>query len=179
MSVAALGLLRFVPDLIGLFDKDKSVVEKVAGIAKSITGAETVDQAEQALVADPALAYQFKLAVMENETVLEKLDEQSRQRASEQYSIHNEQADKIADSIMSRNLPTVFALVVINAVVVYLFTHYAANQIGQVAIISNLIGVVIGSLIQERQQVVSFFFGSSLGTKLQSVLGSKGGKNGS
>ncbi|MGL6353374.1 hypothetical protein ACSZMT_05880 [Aeromonas veronii] len=31
----------------------------------------------------------------------------------------------------------------------------------QVALISNLIGVVIGALLNERNSVISFFFGSS------------------
>lgn len=171
-GLAVLGLLKHVPDLLGIFnDGDKTTMEKVGAIAKEITGKPTVDEAEKALSSDPNLAFDFKLAVMENETVLEKLDETSRKRASAQYSQHHVQADAIADSIMKKNLPVVFLLVMINALVVYAFTYFAIEHIGQLAVISNLIGVVIGSLIQERQQVVSFFFGSSLGSKLKSAIG--------
>jgi hypothetical protein len=173
MSLAALGLLKFVPDVIDLFsskNKTKDSVDVVSNIAKEITGKETVDEAEKALSADPSLAYQFKISVMENDTILEKLDEQSRARAGEQYKSNHVQADKLAGGIMTYNLIVVGLLAIINVVAVYFMTTHNVDNPALVAIISNLVGTIIGNLIAERQQVVSFYFGSSLGSKLKNMF---------
>jgi hypothetical protein len=173
MSLLALGLLKFVPDIIDLFsskNKKKEVIELVSNLAKQVTGESTVDEAEHALSADPELAFEFKMAVMENETILERMDEESRQRASGQYKVHNVQADKIAESIMARNLVIIFVLVLINVVAVFTTSYFKLDDPATIAIISNLIGVVIGQLLAERQTVVSFFFGSSMGSKIKSIM---------
>lgn len=169
MAPAILGLLQFAPKLISLFgdrgEKINDVANTIGTIAQSITGTNSATAATDALRADPQLAYQFEVAVMENKTVLERLDEQSRARASDQYKTSHVQADKIADRIMVWNLPTIASLVLVNVGAVY----YMADQGPLVAIVSNLIGVVIGQLLNERQQVTGFFYGSSLGSKLKTV----------
>jgi len=173
MSLLALGLLKFVPDVIDLFsskNKKKETIELVSNIAKEVTGESSVDNAERILSNNPELAYEFKMAVMENETILERMDEESRERASSQYKVHNVQADKIAESIMSKNLVIIFVLVLINVGAVFTTSYFKLDDPATIAIISNLIGVVIGQLLAERQTVVSFFFGSSLGSKIKSMI---------
>lgn len=177
MSIAALGLLKFVPDVIDLFsskNKSKDSVEVISNIAKDLTGKDTVDEAEKVLSADPNLAYQFKLSVMEHDTILERLDEQSRTRAGEQYKSNHVQADKLADGIMTYNLIIIGVLAVINVLAVYFMTTNNVDNPALVAIISNLVGTIIGNLIAERQQVVSFYFGSSLGSKLKNMFKREG-----
>jgi hypothetical protein len=39
-----------------------------------------------------------------------------------------------------------------------------------IAIVSNFIGIAIGNLFSERQSVVNFFFGSSVGSKLKDKI---------
>jgi F0F1-type ATP synthase assembly protein I len=167
MAPAILGLLQFAPKLINLFgdrgSKITEVAETIGSIAQQITGGKSVSESVAALQADPQLAYQFEVAVMANETVLERLDEQSRARASEQYKVTHKTADQIANIIMKTNLPVVGVLVMVNVVAV----DYFADQGPLVAVVSNLIGVVIGHLLSERQAVTAFFFGSSLGSKLK------------
>lgn len=166
----ALGLIQFAPQLIGLFSPDagskvEAVANSVIEVARNVTGRESVPEAVEALSKDPQLAYDFQVKVMENETVLEQLDEQSRQRASKQYtSGGSEQADKTAESIIKWNLWIIAGLVLANFGAVYVLKTGPL-----VAVVSNLIGVVIGHLLQERQSVVAFFFGSSLGSKLKTI----------
>jgi hypothetical protein len=166
----ALGLIQFAPKLIGLLDPDTGdkvdrVASTVIDVAKKVTGQQDGAGAVEAIKQHPDLALQFQLAVMENETVLERLDEQSRKRASDQYkAVSSKQADKVADSIIGWNLWIIGGLVIAN------FGAVLVLETGPlVAVVSNLIGVVIGHLLQERQSVVAFFFGSSLGSKQKSI----------
>ena len=95
-----------------------------------------------------------------------QMEAEDRKSARDSYKVHHEQADKVAQSIMARNLPTIFILVIVNVTSVYA-AEYFKLPTGVLAIISNLIGVVIGQLLAERQSVVGFFFGSSLGSKMK------------
>lgn len=166
----ALALAKFIPDVIGLFDskkgaKAKEAAEAVENVAAAITG-KTGDDAVRAIEADPELAYKFKTAVMADSHISEQLQAEDLKSAREAYKIHHEQADNVAKSIMSRNLPTIFVLVLINVVSVGGAKYF--DLPGEVlAIISNMIGIVIGQLLNERQSVVGFFFGSSLGSKMK------------
>lgn len=66
---------QFAPALIKYFtnsDTAGAVAGQVIEIAKTVTGKSTPDEATAALQADPALALQFKMAVMANETDLQK-----------------------------------------------------------------------------------------------------------
>lgn len=165
-----LGLAKFLPEVIGLFGskgkKAKKALDTVGEIALSMSGKNSIDDAAKAFDADPDLAYKFRMAVMDNETVMERLDEESRERASEQYKVHHAAADEIAKKIMTQNLIIVFVLVIVNTLAVY----YLKDLGALLAVVSNLIGVVIGQLLNERHQVTSFHFGSSLGSKTKDAL---------
>lgn len=163
----ALALAKFVPDIIGLFSPKRGkqaqdAMEAVQNVASAVTG-KSGDEAVRAIEADPELAYQFKIAVMADSHVSEQLEAEDRKSARDSYKVHHEQADKVAQSIMARNLPTVFLLVLVNiAGVIWL-----KDKGELIAIVSNIIGIVIGQLLAERQSVVGFFFGSSLGSKMK------------
>jgi hypothetical protein len=58
---------------------------------------------------------------------------------------------------MNRSLQLIITLVVANFGALYLL----GDRAELVARISNLIGVVIGALLNELNSVISFFFGSS------------------
>ena len=62
---------------------------------------------------------------------------------------------------MKYNLVIVFLLVIINVIAVW----YLKNDAAVLAIISNFIGITLGALLNERQAVINFFFGSSMGSK--------------
>lgn len=66
---------QFIPELVGkLGGKNaEAVAEKVVGIAKTVTGTETGEEAMAKLQVDAGLALKFKEAVLAQEVELEKL----------------------------------------------------------------------------------------------------------
>jgi hypothetical protein len=160
-----LGLIKFVPDLIGMFDSKKGeqakkISETVGRVAEAVTG-KTGQDAVSAIEQDPSLAYKFKLAVMADSHVVEQMNLDNTKSARDMYKVSPEQAAKVADNIMKYNLVIVFLLVVINVGSVVGLRNHAAV----LAIVSNFIGIVMMALLSERQAVVNFFFGSSMGSK--------------
>lgn len=171
MSLAVvLGLAKHIPNVLGLFDKKRGkkaqeAVTAVLGVAEKLTGKKG-DAAVDAINADPNLAMELQLAVMADSHVSEQLQAEEMESARSSYKVHHDQADRVAENIMKRNLPTIFMLVLCNIAAVMSAKYWQLP--GEVlAIISNLIGVVIGQLLSERQSVVGFFFGSSLGSKMK------------
>lgn len=81
------------------------------------------------------------------------------------YSTNPAMADYIAKRIVNFNHWLVLLLVAVNCAIFV----FAENQALVVAL-SNLISLSIGYLWQERQQVVGFFYGSSLGSKMKEVI---------
>tara|TARA_R110000744_G_scaffold354005_1_gene460381 strand:+ start:1192 stop:1701 length:510 start_codon:yes stop_codon:yes gene_type:complete len=165
MLSVALGLIKFVPDLIGMFDKKKGkqaqdIAATVTNVAETITGKKGED-AVTAINADPALAYKFQIAVMADSHVQEQMELDNTNAARDMYKVNPEQASKVANNIMKYNLVIVFLLVVINVFAVM----YLKDDAAVLAIVSNFIGIVMMALLQERQAVVNFFFGSSMGSK--------------
>ena len=171
MAIAtALALVKFIPDIIGLFShkrgsQAKIAMEAVASVAEAVTG-KSGDDAVKAISESPELALEFKIAVMADSHISEQMQADEMKDARGAYKVHHEQADKVAESIMSKNLITIFVLVLVNIASIAVAKYF--NLPGEIlAIISNLIGIVIGQLLSERQSVVGFFFGSSLGSKMK------------
>ena len=81
--------------------------------------------------------------------------------AHETYRIKSDKQDRIAEQIISFNLPVIAVLVLVNIGLVY----YMKENASLIAIASNIIGVAIGNLFNERQSIINFFFGSSMGSK--------------
>ena len=165
----ALALAKFVPDIIGLFSAKRGkqaqeAMTAVESVAESITG-KTGEEAVKAIEANPELAYKFKVAVMADSHVSAQLDLEDKKSARDSYKVNHEQADKIASGIMKWNLPSLVGLAAIQVLVVFIAEKYKLS-VAVVAIVSNVLGLVISSLIAERQAVVGFFFGSSLGSKM-------------
>lgn len=91
-----------------------------------------------------------------------------RERASKSYVQRSEMADRIAENIISRNLLFIAILLGFNIAFNVLSTIFIDDKTIAVSIgstIATAIGTVIGSMLQERNQVVGFFFGSSLKNK--------------
>lgn len=76
ITIALALAAKFAPDIIKHFtnsDTAGTVAGKVIDIAQTITGAGTPEAAQAKMEADPALALQFKIAMMANDLDLEKL----------------------------------------------------------------------------------------------------------
>ena len=72
----AMGLAQFAPTLIKWFggsDKNAAVAEKVIGLAKEVTCADTPEEAISSLRADRQLAVQFQEKVLDSELEFQKL----------------------------------------------------------------------------------------------------------
>jgi hypothetical protein len=78
----------------------------------------------------------------------------------------HEQADKVAENIMKRNLPYLVGLASVN-ILILVFSEKLDLNTPVVLAVGNVIGMVIQSLINERAQVVGFYMGSSIGSKIK------------
>ncbi len=111
------------------------------------------------------LKTEVKLRIMEKEHALIFAELKDVKSARDMYSNKNEMADKIANRIISINQWLVLLLIAANcAVATFVKDSSLAMTLG------SLISFSIGALWQERQQVIGFFFGSSLGSKLKSAM---------
>lgn len=170
-TAIALGLAKFVPDIVGWIagDKAEKVASKVVGIAEDLTG-QRGDEAMKAINQDPHLALEFHKAVMADKHRFDEMVLADRQSAREAYKVHNEASDKIAFIIMRFNLPLVFLLVVADV----LACIYLGENAAVLTTVSTTVGFVINALLKERQDVTGFHFGSSLGSKMKTAA--MGGK---
>jgi uncharacterized membrane protein len=93
---------------------------------------------------------------------LEELDKRLADLANARdlYSDKNVMADEVAKRIINWNLPIIATMVLILiACIIYV------PEKTLLALISTAIGSVTGQLLSERQNIINFFFGSSLGSK--------------
>lgn len=162
MILAALGLLTKVPKLIkAISGGNKGLAEKAIDIAKAVTGQKDEQHAVEALKADPELALKYELALLNDKHIPDEMDLENTKDARDMYKTTNhERADAIADHVMTYNLPIIVVLVCLNIAVVNYIEGGAL-----IAIASNFIGMAMKQLMSERQTVMNFFFGSSMGSK--------------
>lgn len=150
---------QFAPGIIKYFtnsDTAASVAGQVIGIAKTVTGKGTPEEAVEALKVDPALALQFQTAVMQNDADLEKAylaDVQSargRDVEMAKAGIHNNRANVLAGAAL--------LLVVICLGIVVWSSN--ADDFAK-ATISLILGRALGWV----EQLFSFEFGSTRTSK--------------
>jgi hypothetical protein len=90
----------------------------------------------------------------------EKTNIQTILNAQDMYKVKNEQADKIANSIFAWNLPFIGILITVNILAVQYITDGA-----MLAVVTNITGMALKTAFDERQTVLNFFFGSSMGSR--------------
>lgn len=159
-ALASIGI-NFVKDLIVENGEElvKQGIKKVTNIDLNKKEPKQLTPEEVQLIKDS----EFKIKNLD----FEKLKEENRHeeakynKSHETYQLKNDMSDTIAKQIISRNLPIIGILVIINVILVYFMQDHASL----IAIASNIIGVTIGNLFAERQAIVNFFFGSSIGSK--------------
>lgn len=98
----------------------------------------------------------------------EKANIQTIVNAQDVYKAKNEQADKIANSIFTWNLPIIVLLVGVNLAAIKYISDAA-----MLAVVTNITGMAIKTAWDERSTVLNFFFGSSMGSRKaqESMLG--------
>jgi hypothetical protein len=154
---------QFAPSIIKYFtnsDTAGEVAGKVIDIAKTVTGKDTPDEAAQALAADPALAMQFKVAVMASEADLDKAyladraDARKRDTAFVQAGRYNWRGDFLA-------------LLAVGGLIICVY--FVASDAGLPERAVNAIMFVAGVLASAVRDVYGFEFGSSRSSKDKDV----------
>lgn len=167
----ALTIAKYIPDVIDLFDKDdkESVASKVVNIAKKVTGNDESD-IPTILEQDPRAVLELRKAILEDKWVQERIDLDNVKSAREMHRVNNEQADKISDSVIKYNILFVILLASLNGLALWYFEDNSEVLL----FIGNLIGFIIQALLKERQDILNFYFGSSLGSKFKQLQLNKG-----
>ena len=153
---------EFAPSLIRLFAGDKAgdVAEKVATVAKAVTGEDETDKAAAVLRANPELLLQFKSRMADVEVELEKAFLADRQDARamsiERAKIGAESAKADARRKNAMIIGDVVGLVVCLGVLVYV-----PDLPGEVRGIISTIAGFFGLGLRDAHQ---FEFGSSRGS---------------
>ncbi len=118
-----------------------------------------VNKSSPELVGDPT--YEKALEMYQEEL---KYHIENTKGAREIYSQSKDITDQLARKVMTWNLPIILLLVIINIFCVKFLDSTL------LAIISNVIGMVMQKLFEERSVVTNFFFGSSQGSKQKDNL---------
>jgi hypothetical protein len=158
----AIGLTDWVTDKLSGSDNDAAkIAAKVITYASTSTGKKDPSAIEKTLSEHPELAAKLKQTLLDNEHELDMAPFRDRQNARDMHNKHPQQADKIAHGIMRFNLPYIFILLVANVIAMVYLKDFSAI----LALVSNLLGMTIKSLFDERNCVTGFYFGSSMGSK--------------
>ena len=154
-----IGLVDWVGDLIG-GNNGKEVAQKVVDTAQALTGISDPVKARDVINKDPALQHKLREKLLDQKHDLEKLAFANTAHAREMYKEKSDQADKIAQLVMTLSIPLIAFIAVIQVVAAYLIDEKALS-----ILIANICGAAMGYLWNERATIINFFFGSSAGSK--------------
>jgi len=101
--------------------------------------------------------------LIDNEQEILRLEFADKADARSMYKTYHDMADRLAERVMTWNLPAIVLLLICNGLVI----GYVKDATLSLAI-GNIVGGSISCLWQERQQIIGFFFGSSVGSKEKS-----------
>ena len=142
-------------------EKAKEFIEDKTGISLDVNKGLTSDEILKLKEFEASNEIKLKSLALENKKEDNRHQEAKYSEAHETYRAKNDMSDEIAKQIIGRNLPLIGILVIVNIILVY----FLQDNASLIAIASNIIGVAIGNLFNERQAIVNFFFGSSISSK--------------
>ncbi len=160
MSIAliAKGLISFAPVLFDwLTDDDEPMAQKAVDIALAVTGQGSIGEAIATLTDNPAMSDAFNERVLANKHQFELLMA-DRADARKNYTNSHKQADLMAERIMRGNLLLAILVVGIQIGVTYFLREDPALLSTATAVCTW----VIKHLLDERKEVVGFYFGGAL-----------------
>lgn len=163
----ALGLAQYAPDILKLFGKEDEakVASKVVETAIKVTGSDNEAEAKKAISNNPEYQFKFQQALLEDKWVQERIDLANVQSARDMYAKNSAGADRIADNVTKYNLPLALILFSLNILAMYFLKTHSEILIA----LGNLTGFMLNSLLKERQDIINFHFGSSLGSKIKDL----------
>lgn len=155
----AMGLASVAPQIIKWItgsDKAEQAATAVVDIAKKVTGTDDGSAALATITADPALALQFRQAVMNNATELDKLfladmqDARRRDAGFQAAGKRNYRADVMF----------VLAVAVICALVWMIWKDASINEF-----MKGIVTLVLGRFLGYLDNIYNFEFGTSRGSQ--------------
>lgn len=169
LLIPAIGLIAdLVPQLMKYFggERHQEVVESVTKIVKQVAGVDNVFEAERIIRADPNKALELKQMLLKHEIELEALSIKRLEVIT---------AD-IQDARVYRDERIFYlglAVLIVFAVVMGLtliglynvLTGESKFDPSVLAVVSGIAGAVVGYVANNATQVISYFFGSSQGSK--------------
>ena len=135
-----------------------AIVDTVVAAA----GATDWREANRMVTADLEARTRARELLLTQEHEITRLQFADLDSARRMYAQEHDTADRLARQIMGRNLAAVLVLIGANVAGIYLIKEPTAAVTA-----GNVIGASIAYLWNERSQVVGFFFGSSIGSKLK------------
>jgi hypothetical protein len=174
----ALGIAKLIPDVIDLFsgkdDKGKTevardVIELGSRAVETVTGKKFTDPAviERELQENQQAQLALAELYAENKHELEKAYLADRADARDMYKeTNNPTTNKIAMNIIHFNMLYVVVAVAIQVGCMFFLRDFP----NLLVLIGNIVGIIVGNLLQERTNVLSFFFGSSMGSKAKDAV---------
>lgn len=165
----ALSLAKFVPQIFRWLGGDGAadVAEKVVKTAEEITGEAGIG-AVSALEKDPALALQYRQAVLEQQLELERIA-----LRRDEIEVEDRRSARLAhagnDGVFRLGIAVLFIFASVIAATL-LGVHQmlrggVAVEAGMFAALSGFVGTIVGYVSAKADQVLSYFFGSSIGSK--------------
>ncbi|MDO8974319.1 hypothetical protein [Reyranella sp.] len=171
-------LLGIAPTVVSwiMGDKTGAAVSKVTGIAREILGTDDASGIERAIAADPNLALQFKMAVIQAEADARRQEFGALQAQLADVQSARSQTVKLAEV----RSPIAYGAVMVSAIVLVGFAvmlwlvireEVPANQ-------RDMVTLLLGTLAGMASSVVAYWVGSSSGSMqknaaLERVLGQR------
>lgn len=164
----AIGLAsKYVPELIRTaFSNDKAaeVAKTVIDLAKNSTGLQEPNEALNKFEQQLRDNSDLQIELMKQVTAVMQMQVGDVQHARETLK-DDHTTSKLAYLVMVGNVPLIMLCI---GLLVWVTSVDLSD--GQLAAVSAIIGGCLNQLYQERQQVMNYRFGSSIGEKLRGLL---------
>jgi len=157
---------RFKETAVGKFLQSKGFDTVIDAVGTVVPGVKLLGDVKTLVMGHPAyqkLSQDEQLQFIDlHDQEIEELDKRLNdlQDARDMYEKKSEMADYIARRVTLYNLPIIFLLVIALIVCTWLLKDNVL-----LALISSTITGVVTYLFNERQTLITFFFGSSAGSK--------------
>lgn len=154
-----IGLLaQFGPSLLkslGAGKNVQAVADTAAAVATAVTGKADVNEAAQALAADPALQLEFQTKLIAQESQFEQnyVDDKANARARDLVLASTPKGNVRA------NWLTGMAIVIICAILTVVMYPPLADQINEFA--KGVITTILGGMLQQLYNIYAFEFGTT------------------
>jgi hypothetical protein len=177
----AVGLgVKYLPELVSYLFGDNAgeVAKDVGGIIKNVTGATTLDGAEAALSANPALIAELRkqaLEIKDREKERRHVERLAEMKSAGELAVQHFQDTSSARATFGQNQDVIklakwllasFAIVSLACIggcfaVLGGVIKVDPGNVGLIAAVFGFLGTIFGAIAGAAMVVVSFFFGSS------------------